>query len=221
MKIFLITAAAQDFRRAAASGLAEGVVTTPSLLRDGASEGSERELLLDLCRVAPLPVCASVTSGAGEDIYHDGRELAKISDQILVQVPLIEEAMTPIRRLRADGVRVIATLVHTATQAVLGAKAGAFMVQLAVSRLDETGYDGTAIVGEVGTIFRSHDVECDVMASDPQHAAQFAQCAHAGADVTAVTPDVLRNLLIHPLTDRGVEQLLREARESHRPRVTV
>jgi transaldolase len=221
MKIFLITASVQDFRHAAAGGLAEGVVTTPSLLHDAGSDGSEHELLMDLCRIAPLPVCASVTSLAPADIYRDGRELAKISDQILVQVPLIEEAMTPIRRLRADGVRVIATLVHTATQAVLGAKAGAFMVQLAVSHLDETGYDGTAVVSEVCAIFRSHDVECDVMASHPQHAAQFAHCAHAGVDVAAVTPDALRNLLVHPLTDRGVEMLRREAGGPLRPRAAV
>ena len=176
---------------------------------------------MDLCRIAPLPVCASVTSAAGDDIYRDGRELAKISDQILVQVPLIEEAMTSIRRLRADGVRVVATLVHTATQAVLGAKAGAFMVQLAVNQLDESGYDGTAVVGDVCTIFRRHDIECDVMAAHPQHAAQFAQCAHAGADVAAVTPDALRNLLVHPLTDRGVEQLVRRASGPLRPRAAV
>jgi transaldolase len=221
MKLFMITGVAQDFRHGASSGLAEGVVTTPALLREAGGEGSERELLTDLCRVAALPVCASVTSVLADDIYRNARDLARISDQILVQVPLIDEAMTSIRRLRSDGVRVVGTLVHSAAQAILGAKAGAFMVQLAADQLDQSGYDGTAVLSDVCAIFRSHDVECDVMAANPRHAAQFAQCARAGVDVTAVTPDVLKTLLIHPLTDRGMEEMARESSAYRRPRAAV
>ncbi len=221
MKIFLVTARPLDLRWAAASGLADGVVTTPSLLQEVAGDGSQHELLADLCHVAPLPVCASVASVAPDDIYRDARELVKISDQILVQVPLIEEAMPAVRRLRADGVRVIATLVYTVAQALLAAKAGAFMVQVAVDQLDESGHDGTTVVRDVCAIFGEHAVECDVMAAGPQHAAQFSSCAHAGADVAALTPDVLRTLLLHPLTDRGLDQMLHDLSTHHHSRVTV
>jgi transaldolase len=220
MKVFLITSRVPDVQWAAAGGLAEGVVTTPALLNEIA-EGARYEHLADLCRVAPIPVCASVRSVAPDDIYRDGRELARISDQILVQVPLIEDAMPAVRRLRADGVRVLATLVYTATQAILAAKAGAFMVEVAVDQLDEAGQDGTAVVDDVCAIFGAHAVECDIMASRPQHAAQFSRCAHAGADVAAITPDLLRTLLLHPLTDRGLDHLLRDLSVHHHPRASV
>lgn len=221
MKVFLITARPLDMQWAALSGLADGVVTTPALLNDAAVDGSQHELLADLCRVAPLPVCASVGSVRPDEIYRDGRELARISDQILVQVPLIEEAMPSVRRLRADGVRVIATLVNTAAQAVLAAKAGAFMVEVALDLLDESGQDGVAVVGDVCAIFGAHAVECDVMAAGSQHAAQFSRCAHAGADVAAVTPDVLRTLLLHSLTDRGLDNMLRDLSAHHRSPVAL
>lgn len=221
MKIFLTTARVDNVQWAASSGLADGIVTNTALLRNAAGVGAERELLADLCRVAPLPVCASVSAVGDEDIYRDARELARISDQILVQVPLIEDAIPSVRRLRADGVRVIATLVFTAAQAVLAAKAGAFMVQLAVDQIDESGHNGVATVVDVCSVFARHNVECDVMAAGAQQASQFSRCAHAGADVAALAPEVLRRFLLHPLTDRGLDHMLRDLAIHHRPRATV
>jgi transaldolase len=221
MKIFLATASTSDVQWAADGGLADGVVATPALLRSSGGDGGERDLLAEICRIAALPVCASVASVNAADIFRDGRELAKISDQILVQVPFLEEAVPAMRRLRADGVRVIATLVYTTAQAVLAAKAGAFMVQVAVDQLDASGQDGTEVVRDICSVFTMHGMECDVAASLPQQGAQFARCARAGADVVVVTPDVMRTLLLHPLTDRGVDQFLRDVSSHHRPRATV
>jgi transaldolase len=221
MKIFLATASTQDVQWAVAAGLAEGIVTTPALLREAAGAGGERDLLAEICQTAPLPVCASVGSVTAADIYRDGRELAKISDQILVQVPLLEDAVPAIRRLRADGVRSVVTLVYATAQAVLAAKAGAFMVQVAVDQLDVIGDDGADVVGDIRTVFAAHAVACDIAASQPHTSAQFARCARAGADVITVTPDVLRALLLHPLTDRGVDQLLHDLSVHTRPHATV
>jgi transaldolase len=221
MKIFLATASTQDVEWAAEGGLAEGVVATPALLREAAGEGGERALLAKLCQVAPFPVCASVGSVTSADIYRDGRELAKISDQILVQVPLLEEAVPAIRRLRSDGVRVVATLVYGTAQAVLAAKAGAFMVQIDVEQLDDMGEDGAATLADVRGVFAAHAIECDVAAASPRNSTQFARCVRAGADVVAVTAAVLRALLVHPLTDRGVDRLLSDLSVHSRPRVTV
>lgn len=221
MKIFLATASTQDVEWAADGGLADGVVASPAMLREVAGEGGERELLAEICQIAPLPVCASVGSVVGTDIYRDARELAKISDQILVQVPLLEEALSPMRRLRSDGVRCVATLVFGTAQAVLAAKAGAFMVQVGVDQLNAVGADSIAIVTDVREVFAVHAIECDVAASLPRDSAQFARCVRAGADVVMVTADVLRALLVHPLTDRGVDRLLRDLSAHERPRVTV
>jgi transaldolase len=221
MKIFVATASVRDVQWAADSGLADGVITSPAMLREAADDGDERELLAAICKAATGPVCAAVGAVNAADIYRDARELAKISDQIVVQVPLLEESVTAIRRLRADGVRAVATLVYTTAQAVLAAKAGAFMVNIAVDQLDAVGHDGADVVRDVCTLFAAHAIECDVLASLPQHAAQFARCATAGADVVALATDVLRALLLHPLTDRGLDQFLRDLSVHHRPRATV
>lgn len=221
MKIFVSTASVQDVQWAAETGLADGVVTSPTLLYDAASDGEERDVLVDICRAAPGPVCATVRAIHGEDIYRDARELARLSDQILVQIPLVEEAVAAMRRLRTDGVRVVAGLVYGTAQAILAAKAGAFMVHLAVDQLDGFGHDGAEVVRDVRTVFANLGAECDVMASLPRNAVEFVRCARAGADVVAVVPDVLRALLVHPLTDRGLDQLLRDLSVLHRPRATV
>jgi len=223
MKIFLATASPDEVRWATESSLAEGVVVTPTQLAEAVSRrgGSTRDLLAEICEVAPVPVCAAVRSVAGADIYRDGRKLAKISDQILVQVPLVEDAIPAIGRLRSEGVRVVANLVFTPAQALLAAKAGAYMVQVPVDELDQIGEDGAAVVREVRGIFSLHAMECDVVADCPAHGAQFSRCAGAGADVITVTTDVLHNLLLHPLTDRGMDRLLRELSEHSHPQATV
>src|SRR5579862_3862640 len=222
MKIFVATASRQEVEWAVDAGLADGVVATPDLLRDAVDEGEERELLAEICHVAsPLPVCASVGSVAGSEIYRDGRELAKISDQILVHIPLLEDTLSAMQRLRAEGVRSVATLVYSTAQAVLAAKAGAFMIQVGVDSLDAFGDSGADLVSDVRTVFAGHAIECDIVAALPRDSAQFAQCARAGADVITVTPAALRALLLHPLTDRGVDQLLRDLSVHTRPRATV
>jgi len=221
MKIFVATASTQDVEWAAEAGLADGVVVPIPLLRQAAAENDERSLLADLCEVAPIPICASVGSVNSSDIYRDGRDLAKISDQILVQIPLLEEAVPAIRRLRADGVRTVATLIYGTAQAVLAAKAGAFMVQVDVEQLDGIGEDGAAILQDVRAVFAAHAIGCDVAASMARNSTQFARCARAGADVVVVTTEVLRSLLLHPLTDRGVDQLLRDLSVHAHARATV
>jgi len=221
MKIFVATASTYDVQWAVEGGLADGIVTTPALLREAAGEDGEREVLAEICQGTALPVCASVGSVTASDIYRDGRELAKISDQILVRVPLLEEALPAIRRLKAEGIRSVATLVHVTTQAVLAAKAGAFMVEVPLDSLDAVGEDSADVVRDIRSAFDIHAIECDVIAALPRTSALFARCASAGADVITVTPEGLRALLLHPLTDRGVDHLLRDLSTHARPRAPV
>ncbi len=221
MKIFLTTGSVDDVVWGTETGLIDGVVTTPTSLQSAGEDGYERDVLERICRATPLPVCASVASVTSEDIYRDGRELARISDQIVVQVPLLEEAVTAVRRLRADGVRVAATLVYTAAQALLVAKAGAFMVQIPVSHLDAVGLDGGETVRDISAVLLGQAMECDVLAALPSDPVQFARAARGGADGAVVTLPVLKSLLLHPLTDRGVDQFLRELSAHRRPRQAV
>jgi transaldolase len=224
MKIYVASAKPADIRWATENGLADGVLTAPGQpfeTDEDTVDANSHEALAEICRTAGLPVLATVSSVNSTEIYRDGRELAKISDLIHVQIPLVEDAVGAIGRLRSDGVRVVATLVYSAAQAVLAAKAGAFMVSVSVDQLDLYGHDGADVVRDIVSVFSAHATECDVMASLPQHAAQFARCARAGADVIAVTPEVLRSLLVHPLTDRGLDQWLRDLSSRHRTRATA
>ena len=225
MRIFLATASAAEIRWAHENGLIDGVMTTPALIASSRAHnggGADvHELLGEICGLADVPVFAAVGALGADEIYRDGRELAKVSDQIVVQVPMVEDALNPIRRLRSDGVRVAATLVFNAAQALLAAKAGAAMAVTYVDQLDAYGYDGAGIVRDVREAFDAGGAECDLVAAFPQNAAQFAACVVAGAHCIAVSPLVLRSLLVHPLTDRGVDQFLRDLARRPKPRIAT
>lgn len=219
MRIFLATANLDEITWAHAHGLADGVLTTPALLASEVHPLAARDRLADICRIAAIPVAASVGAVNSADIYRDARELAKLSDSLIVQIPFVEDAVEAMKRLRAEGVRVAATLVFNAAQAILAAKAGASMVCVHVDHLDAQGQDGVTALGEMRRVFEMHGVECDVLAALPRNAAQFTGCALAGADAIAVSPEALRALLLHPLTDRGLDQFLTDLSRTQRARV--
>ena len=220
MRIFIATATLDDSRWAHSHGLIDGVLTTPSLLTAQVHPAGANELLADICGVASFPVAATVGAVHAADIYRDARELSKLSDSMIVQVPFVEDAISSMRRLRSEGVRVAATLVFNAAQALLAAKAGAATVCVHVDLLDAQGQDGVDTIAEIHQVFTIHGVECDVLAALPRNAAQFTACALAGADAIAVSTDVLRALLLHPLTDRGLDHFLTDLSRTHRTRVT-
>jgi transaldolase len=219
MRIFIATAKLDDIRWAHAHGLIDGVLTTPSLLTAEVHPAGATELLADICQVATFPVAITASAVNAGDIYRDARELSKLSDSVIVQIPFVEDAIEAMRRLRAEGVRVAATLVFNAAQAVLAAKAGAGTVCVHIDQIDAQGQDGVETIAEIRQVFRMHGIECDVLAALPRNAAQFTGCALAGADSIAVSSDVLRALLLHPLTDRGIDQFLTDLSRTHRTRV--
>ncbi|MDB4912775.1 MAG: Transaldolase [Gemmatimonadetes bacterium] len=207
MKIFFATADTDDVAWGAAHGMLDGVFTSPALLGDVAA-GNAHAHLVALCRLFHGPIFASVSSLDAIGAFRDGKELAKLSDQIVVQLPLVEETLGAMRRLRADGVRVAGTQVYNAAQALVAVRAGASSVVTSVQLLDAAGHDGVAVVRDIRAAFDSTDAECDVIAIDPASASQFGACAIAGADAVALSGDLCRSLLRHPLTDRGVDQFV-------------
>lgn len=216
MKIFLVTASPDDVRWGASIGLIDGVCTRTSLLADARPHGDPRELLAELIAASRLPVCAAVNAINAREIYQDGRDLARLSEDLIVQVPLVEDAIVAIRKLSNDGVRVAADLVFNAAQALLAAKAGASIVSTSIEQLDVVGDHGMSVVREIRAVFDADDVPCEILAAQPASAARFAECAVAGAHAVAVTIETLRSLLVHPLTDRGVDKFLADL--SRRPR---
>jgi transaldolase len=207
MKIFLATARADDVSWGASHGMLDGVLTTPGLLAAEA-EHDARTHLVELCRLVQGPVFATVQAIDSAGAYRDGKELAKLSDQIVVQIPLVEETLGAMRRLHADGIRVATTHVFSTAQALLAARTGAFSVVTWLDQLDAAGHDGVGVVRDIRSAFDSSYAECDVIAVNASSPTQFGACAVAGADAVAISEQLCRALLVHPLTDRGVDQFL-------------
>ncbi|MGD0484926.1 MAG: fructose-6-phosphate aldolase [Gemmatimonadales bacterium] len=210
MKIHLDSADMAEIRWAASAGLIDGVTTDPTLISHAAGARDPRDLLQEICGLVAGPVTAQVVAVDTEGMYREGKELARLADNIVVQVPMIEDGLAAARRLAAEGVDVNVTLVFSAMQGLLAARAGAAYVSPFVGRLDDAGQDGMEVVGQLRTIFRTYDVEAQILAASLRHPRHVLQAALAGADVAAVPAEVLRQLLLHPLTDRGLDRFLND-----------
>ena len=219
MKILLASASLDDISWGTSAGLVDSIVTTPSLLASATTGEDGQGVLAEICRAATVPVCATVTSVSGEDMYQDARELARLCESIVVQIPFLEDSVPTIRRLAAEGIRVGATLIFNSAQAVLAAKLGVSMLTVALDRLEEVGQRSVETIGEIRAIFDGDGIECDIVAAYPRGPEQFSGCALAGAHGVIVTAPVLRSLLVHPLTDRGIDQFLHDL--SRRPKVRI
>ena len=216
MNIFLESGSIDEIRNASASGFADGVIFSESDFAERKSGDDAHEVIAAIAQTFAIPVCVEVGAISGDDMYHAAHDLAKISDHIVVQLPLIEDALAPMHRLSAEGVGVCATYVFNGAQAVLAAKAGASMVRISLHDLEAQGQTSTDAVTEIRSLLAVSECECDVMVASPRTTTQFTECVAAGAQIVCVEPDVLRSLLLHPLTDRGLDRFLSAL--SKRPR---
>jgi transaldolase len=218
MRIFLATTSLDEIRWATAASLIDGVVATPTIIATELPTADAREVVVEISKATKLPICASVPAIGANDIYKGAKELAKSVDHLIVAVPFIEDAVPAIRKLANDGLRVAATLVYSSAQGILAAKTGASMVTIAIDTLESVGQDGPEMIYEMRTAFDHSGAECDIAAAGPSSSSSFAACAAAGADVAIVTPAVLRALLQHPLTDRGLDRFLGDISRRSKPR---
>jgi transaldolase len=205
MNIFVETISLSEIRQATASGFADGIVITDVV--DSTSPHG-REIIEEIAHEFAIPVCIEVGAISGGDMYREAKEIAKISDRIIIQLPLVEDAVTPMHRLSQEGVGVCANFVFNGAQAVLAAKAGASMVRVSLHDLDAQGQTSTDAVTEIRSLLEASDCECDVMVASPATTTQFTECVSAGAQIVSIRPEVLRSLLLHPLTDRGLDRFL-------------
>ena len=208
MNIYLESVNLDDIRSAAAAGLADGVVFSHTLAAADAVDGNTAERLEEISREFAFPICVPVGAITSSDIYAEARDLAKVSDHVVVQIPLVEDSLVPIARLTAEGVIVCATFVFSAAQAIIAAKAGAAAVRVTLDELENYGQTGTRVLAEIKNVLDAGDEECDVMATSPRTAVEFAECTIAGADIVCLTPYSLRKLIVHPLSDRGIDKFL-------------
>jgi transaldolase len=207
MKFFVDTADTGEIRELAATGLLDGVTTNPSLV---AKTGRKFiDVIKEICAVVDGPVSAEVTATAYDDMVAEGRKLADVAENVCVKVPLTMPGLKACRTLAQAGAKVNVTLCFSAAQAILAAKAGATFISPFVGRLDDTGADGMDLVREIRTIYDNYpELETQILAASIRNVLHVKQAAMIGADVVTVPPAVLRALVSHPLTDKGLEQFL-------------
>jgi transaldolase len=209
MNFFLDSADLTEIRRALDAGLIDGITTNPSLLAKVAGANhNPRDVLADICRIVPGPISAEVVATKQDDMLREGRELAKIADNIVVKVPLTEDGLHACRHFRAENINVNVTLCFSPAQALLAAKAGATYISPFVGRLDDVAYDGMVLIEQIVQIYGNYDFQTQVLVASVRHPVHVVQAALLGADVATVPAKVLHQLMQHPLTDRGLEGFL-------------
>jgi transaldolase len=208
MNIFIESVSIDEIRQASASGFADGVIFSESEHSAVRGDVAAHDLIAAIAHEFAIPVCVEVGAISSEDMYQAAREIARISDSVVVQLPLVEDALIPMHRLNAEGVGICATYVFNGAQAVLAAKAGASMVRVSLHDLDAQGQTSNNAVTEIRSLLAASECECDVMVASPRTTTQFTECITAGAQIVCVEPSVLRSLLLHPLTDRGLDRFL-------------
>ena len=208
MKFFLDTASLKDISWAAQAGLIDGVTTNPSLLAKQAGDLDPRDVLKEICSLVEGPVSAEVVAVEADAMVREGQSLARIADNIVVKIPMLEAGMVAVRRLAAEGIRTNVTLCFSSVQCLIAAKAGATYVSPFIGRLDDVGQDGMDVIREARQIFDNYTIATQILAASMRHPRHVVDAAMIGADVATLPPDVLRKLLQHPLTDRGLEQFL-------------
>jgi transaldolase len=208
MKFFLDTANIDEIRDAASTGILDGITTNPTLI---SKEGNPfEEQLLKICSLVDGPISAETVSRDAAGMVDEGRHLAKLHRNIVVKCPMTKEGLKATKMLNDEGIRVNVTLVFSAPQAIMAAKAGAFIVSPFVGRLDDTGQNGMDLIHDIVTIFDNYEFKTQVLVASIRHPVHVVQAGLMGADICIMPAKVFDQLLKHPLTDRGVEQFLKD-----------
>jgi transaldolase len=210
MKFFIDTANLNEIKEAYDLGVLDGVTTNPSLMAKEGIQGAEniRAHYKAICKIVDANVSAEVIATDFDGIIKEGRELAKIDDKIVVKVPMIKDGVKAIKKFSSDGIRTNCTLVFSAGQAILAAKAGAGYVSPFIGRLDDVGQDGLDLIAQIVNIYNNYGFETEILAASIRHTIHLLQCAELGADVVTCPLNVITGLLKHPLTDAGLAKFL-------------
>jgi transaldolase len=208
MKLFVDTGSVKDIEALAAIGILDGVTTNPSLLAK--ESGDYRQILKQICQIVKGPVSGEVVATDYAGMVTEGRKIALIDEHMVVKVPFTKDGVKACKTLSSEGTRVNVTLIFSATQAWLAAKAGASYVSPFVGRLDDIGAIGMTLVREIVDIFDSSDYATEVLVASVRSPIHVIEAARMGADVVTVPPAVIEQCFKHPLTDIGLEKFLKD-----------
>ena len=206
MKFFADTAEVKDIQELNDLGLLDGVTTNPSLI---AKSGRQfKDVIAEICQIVEGPVSAEVVSLDYEGMMREAADLRKIAKNVTIKVPLTLDGLKACKALSSDGCMVNVTLCFSANQALLAAKAGATFISPFVGRLDDIHLDGTELIAEIRQIYDNYAFDTEILAASVRTALHVKQVALIGADVATCPPSVIKSLVKHPLTDKGIEQFL-------------
>jgi len=206
MIFFIDTANVEEIREVNSWGVLDGVTTNPSLV---AKEGRDfQEVIKEITSIVDGPVSAEVISLKAEGMIEEARELSKIHSNVVIKVPMTDEGLKAVKVLSKEGIRINVTLVFSANQALLAAKAGASFVSPFVGRLDDVGNRGMDVIEDIVRIFDTYGIDTQVIAASIRHPQHVIEAALAGSHIATVPYGVFKNMLRHPLTDTGIERFL-------------
>ncbi len=208
MKIFIDTANIAEIEEAASFGVVDGVTTNPSLLSK--EKGEPRDILKRICEIVDGPISAEVVSLNAEGMIEEGRELSNIHENIYVKIPATREGLKAVRQLSSEGIHTNTTLVFSAMQALLVAKAGSSLVSPFVGRLDDISHIGMELIADIVTIYDNYGFETEVVVASVRNPLHVVDAALYGAHIATIPFKVIDQLIKHPLTDIGIERFLKD-----------
>jgi transaldolase len=215
MKFFIDTANLAQIQEAHDLGILDGVTTNPSLMAKEGIKGYDAVMqhYVHICNIVDGDVSAEVLGTSFDDIVREGEELAALSPKIVVKVPMIKEGIKAIRYFSQKGIKTNCTLVFSAGQAILAAKAGATYVSPFIGRIDDSGHDGLDLIEQMVQIYDNYSFQTQILAASVRNSLHIIKCAEIGADVITAPLDAIVALLNHPLTDNGLAKFLADAKK--------
>ena len=215
MKFFIDTANLNQIKEAQDLGVLDGVTTNPSLMAKEGVKGQDNIMkhYVDICKIVHGDVSAEVIATDYDEIIREGEALAKLHKQIVVKVPMIKDGVKAIKYFTSKGIRTNCTLIFSAGQALVAAKAGASFVSPFIGRLDDVTTNGLDLIRDIRLIFDNYDIKTEILAASVRHPIHILECAKIGADVATCPLSAILALLKHPLTDNGLAQFLADAKK--------
>jgi transaldolase len=208
MKFFLDTANLDEIKEAVEWGIIDGVTTNPSLVARENADFKTR--IKEICQVVEGPVSAEVISTDYNGIIREAKELTKISDNVVIKVPMIPEGIKAVKKLSSLGIKTNVTLIFTLNQALIAAKAGATFASPFIGRLDDIGHDGLSLLTEIRQTYDLYDIDTQIIAASIRHPFHVREAALIGIDIATLPFNTLTKLFLHPLTDKGLKKFLED-----------
>ncbi len=206
MKFFIDTANIEEIKQANDMGMVDGVTTNPSLI--AREDGEFKDIIAQICKIVEGPVSAEVISLEYDGMVKEGRELAKIADNITVKIPMTMEGLRAVKTLSSEGINTNVTLIFSALQALMAAKAGATFVSPFVGRLDDLAQEGMGLVEEIAQIFANYDFGTEIIVASVRSQLHVLDSALLGADIATIPFSVLNKLASHHMTDKGIDAFM-------------